>query len=452
LTGGTLRDLLLGLAPPDLDITVNGDALGLGENLARQLEGRYIPLDPDHATCRVVWCGFQLDITGLRSTSIEKDLQLRDFTVNALAWELGGFLDRQGEIIDPTGGRADLEARRLRLAGSQVLSADPLRVLRAFRFQSTHDLRPTGQTIKQLAEAAPNLALMPKERISHEWLLLMVGEEAAAAVRGMEDTGVLRALAPALEKGRGVGQNPYHHLDVLEHSLACVDSLQLLIKRPQEWLGPLAGEVDIYVSDQRRRALLMTAALFHDLGKPATRQERELGWATFYRHDTKGADMARLSCLDLGLSKADAEYVARMVAGHMRPFHLLGAQRRGQLTDRAVRRLLEATAGDLIGLFLVALADTLAGKGPLRPLDAEERLVDLLGEVCQMRDERLAQALAAPPLLKGRRLMSELGLEPGPEIGRLLKAVREAQLDGKVDSPEAALRLARQLNQQRPRG
>ncbi|MGD8563934.1 MAG: HD domain-containing protein, partial [Desulfarculaceae bacterium] len=211
-----------------------------------------------------------------------------------------------------------------------------------------------------------------------------------------------------------------------------------------------AGEVEIYVSDQRRRALLMTAALFHDLGKPATRQEREPGWATFYRHDTKGADMARLSCRDLGLSKADAEYVACMVAGHMRPFHLLGAQRRGQLTDRAVRRLLEAAAGDLIGLFLVALADTLAGKGPLRPEDAEERLVELLGEVCRMRDERLAQALAAPPLLKGSRLMSELGLEPGPEIGRLLKAVREAQLDGKVDSPEAALRLARQLHQQRP--
>jgi poly(A) polymerase len=110
-----------------------------------------------------------------------------------------------------------------------------------------------------------------------------------------------------------------------------------------------------------------------------------------------------------------------------------------------VRRLLQACGDDLAGLFLLGLADTMAGRGPERPADAEERLLALYARVAGLRDRQLAQALAAPPLLDGRHLMSGLGLEPGPQVGRLLRQLREAQLDGRVSSAAQALDMARRL-------
>ena len=161
-----------------------------------------------------------------------------------------------------------------------------------------------------------------------------------------------------------------------------------------------------------------------------------------------GAKLASARCRALGLSKADAAWVGRLVAEHMRPFHLLGAQGRGQLTRRGVRRMLAALGPDLPALFMLAMADTIAGRGPLRPPEAEGRLLALYQEVADLRDRELAAALAAPPLVDGKDLMQALGLPSGREVGRLLNLVREAQLDGEISSKEEALALAAEAHSQ----
>ena len=183
LCGGTLRDALLGRRAPDLDLAVAGDALALGRALAARLGGRLVPLGREFATCRVVMAGGYLDLAGLRAPSIEGDLAARDFTINALALPLAalGEGDPAQAVIDPTGGRDDLAAGLLRPAGPGVLAADPLRVLRAFRFMSTHGLTLAPGTASRLAGQGPGLFRVAPERIGAEWLALMAG---AGADRG----------------------------------------------------------------------------------------------------------------------------------------------------------------------------------------------------------------------------------------------------------------------------
>ncbi|MCB2188425.1 MAG: HD domain-containing protein [Deltaproteobacteria bacterium] len=449
LAGGVVRDLLLGLSPCDVDLAVAGDALDLGRALAAATGARFVLLSARDATCRLVSGALHLDLAGLRAPDIRGDLGRRDFTINALALELGDALAGRGEILDPTGGQADLAARLLRPAGPGVLADDPLRVLRGFRFLAALDLSPAPGVLAELAAAGPGLFRVAAERVGQEWLALMAGPAAPRAVAALEEAQVLTRLVPELALGRGMLQNPYHHLDVFRHNLATLAAVGDIAARPAHHFGPgppdLAGEVADYLAHDRRRALLATAALLHDLGKPATRREKAPGWATFYNHDQVGAALARARVRALGLSRADAERVALLVAGHMRPFQLLGAARRGRLTNRAVRRQLTVAGRDLAGLMVLAMADTLAGKGPDRPPEAEEQLAALCRRVVELRDRSLAAALAAPPLLDGRRLMAGLGLRPGPLVGRLLGLVREAQLDGKIATAEEALALARRL-------
>ncbi|MCF8034372.1 MAG: HD domain-containing protein [Desulfarculaceae bacterium] len=451
LCGGTLRDVLMGREPPDIDLAVSGDALALGRELAARAGGRFVPLGREFATCRVVLEQGYVDLAGLRASSLEGDLAARDFTLNALALPLAALWedDPAHALIDPTGGRQDLAAGRLRAAGPGVLAADPLRVLRAFRFMATHGFTPAPELIPRLIGRGPGLFRVAPERIASEWLALMAGPEAAKAVRAMDQCQVLTRLVPELAAGRGLEQNPYHHLDVLGHSLACLTAGVRLAAGRGPLAGALGAEGPAYLEPPRRRALFMTAALLHDLGKPPTRQERDAEWATFYRHETVGARLARRRCRALGLAKADAAWVGMMVGEHMRPFHLMGAENRGQLSDRALRRLLAAAGPDLTGMFLMAMADTVAGRGPLRPPEAEGRLLALYEEVARRRDQELAAALAAPPLIDGHDLMAALGLPPGREVGRLLELVREAQLDGEIADRDAALELAKRAHNHR---
>lgn len=446
LCGGSLRDLLMGREPPDLDLACGGDALALGRELAARAGGRFVPLGGEFATCRVVLGGGDyLDLAGLRAPDLEGDLRARDFTVNALALPLADLMAGPyppTKIIDPTGGLEDLGNGLLRLAGPGVLADDSLRVLRAFRFRSSHGLEFAEGLAQDLAAAGPGLDGVAAERIGQEWLKLMAGARASQAVNAMDRARVLTRLVPELAAGRGMEQNPYHHLDVLDHSLACLQAAQELAGGG-DWLGALGREGAQYLAGDHRRALFMTTALLHDLGKPPTRQPKEPGWSTFHRHETLGGKMARIRVRALGLSGADADYVGRLVAEHMRPFHLLGAERRGQLSKRAVRRLLMAAGEDLPAMFMLAMADTIAGKGPQRPPEAEQRLLALYEQVARLRDQELAQALAAPPLINGRELMSALGIGQGAEVGRLLGLIREAQLDGEIVSQAEAIVLAR---------
>jgi len=443
--GGSVRDWLLGTPALDLDLAVQGRAIELGQALAEATGGHFVLLKEAYDTCRVVIQGRQVDLAGLRGPTIEADLTARDFTVNAVAVEAGS-----GKILDPTGGIEDLAKGVLKTAGPGVLRQDPLRVLRGFRFVASLGLAPAPQTMEELKAAGPGLFGVARERVGHEWRIMCAGQWAAEALVLMDQAMVLTRLVPELSFGRGVEQNPYHHLDVFWHQLECAWHAAKILAGEQT--GGLSQEIiKAAGAGARERSTLITAALMHDVGKPFTRKPKAPGWNTFYRHESVGAELAGARTRALGLTNAEAQAVELLVRLHMRPMHLSGLMARGRLSTRALNRLVLAAGRWLEALIVLAMADTMAGRGPQRPVEAEQNLAAVARELINARIT-LARAQANPPLVNGHDVMAVAGIGPGPMVGRILKELREAQLEGRITTREQAIEMLKRLARSTARG
>src|SRR5436189_4552196 len=193
LVGGAVRDAWLGRRPGagvDLDIAVPAGALDLSRRVATRLGGAFVPLDPERGTGRVVVAGVRLDVTDFRGPSLAADLAARDFTVNALAVPLRELATHgAAPIVDPTGGLADLRARRLRAPASRVLADDPLRALRGVRLEAALGFRLTRGTVAAIRAVAPALPAVAAERVRDEVLAVLGLPAAARAFRRMDALG-----------------------------------------------------------------------------------------------------------------------------------------------------------------------------------------------------------------------------------------------------------------------
>jgi poly(A) polymerase len=434
LCGGSLRDLALRRPEPpipDLDLAVDGQAFALGRDLAAGIGGRFVPLDEGHDTARVVGQRARIDLAGLRAPTIEADLLARDYTINALALPL----DEPGPLLDPGGGLADLNRGIIRHLSRDNLVADPLRLIRAFRFLAQLGFEIHPETMVLIGGLAGLAAEPAVERTLAELYLLLEAPGAGPAMAALDKAGLLAVLFPELEAGRAMEQNEAHHLDVREHLIETAVQAAALLAEPVEGFDE---EIRSYAGPRRRHVLL--AALLHDAGKPDTKriEDRPDGpWATFYQHESAGervwADIARR----LAVSRADTAIIARLIKLHMRPWHLTGLWREDRLTNRALSRMVTAAGDDLVGLFVLALADARSAKGPLQPPRLEAEIGDLFRAALIRRDEIARDALDQP-LLDGRQVMEIMGLEAGPRVGRLLAALKEARLDGLIHDAEQA--------------
>uniref|UniRef100_A0A7C3ZDC9 HD domain-containing protein n=1 Tax=Desulfobacca acetoxidans TaxID=60893 RepID=A0A7C3ZDC9_9BACT len=446
LVGGTVRELALGGRTPDLDLAVSQHTLELARELAQTLGGTYVLLDEKERTARVVAGDDILDLAEFRGPTLAEDLKGRDFTINAMALELAALFDgRPLELIDPWGGLADLKAGRVRMLAAANLAADPLRLLRAYRFAATHGFAVTPETAAAIQTLAPALAGVSGERLHYELFQLLGAARAARVVRAMDRVGLLLQVFPELADLKGVPQNGYHHLDVFEHSLETLACLEEVLAAPEHYFRELAAAVRKMAAAPNQAAVLKIAALFHDVGKPQV-QERRLDPEryTFYHHERVGVEIFQRAAKRLRFSQAQTKAVIHYITWHMRPFLLLPLFNRGELTVRALGRLVKAAGGNLPGCLALALADSLAGQGPLKPADADQRLAALAEAAWKFYQERLAPA-RPPRLLSGDDLVA-LGLTPGPEFRRLLTAVEEAQWEGEIATREEALALVRRLH------
>ena len=447
LVGGTVRDLLLGRVSHDLDFAVSGRALAVAKLLQRELGGgSLVDLSgPDDEAIRLVWQGEQVDLSTFRAGagSIDEDLHLRDFTINAMAVPLLVVNEEvlpSETLLDPTGGLADLREGRVRHCPGAFV-ADPVRLLRGYRLCATLGFFLTEQTKEAIRKHAPLIVNVAAERICYELKIIFNSARTTETLRGMGETGLLRPILPELYQGEGVDQPEFHHLDVFDHCFLALQKMETIIAAPDHFFPGHGEKITDYLQDEKVVRCLKWAALLHDIGKPATKEIRadKGDRVTFYRHDEVGKELFDQFADRLKWSKSDAELVGNLISMHMHPFHLCNVQREDRVSKRAVLKLCRRADKALIGLFLLAMSDSLASLGEKKPERMEEELVVLFNTVQKMYDENIAPVLQGPRLLTGKDLIDRWQLAPGPLFSEILNELETARVEGEVVDKETAV-------------
>lgn len=387
IVGGAVRDLCLNRPVIDWDIATSASPAAVGNLFSCcpqfTLKGETVTL---------IHCGRPYQITTYRSRppSLPGDLALRDFTVNAMAWD-----PRSGTFADPWGGREDLGRGLIRAVGDPTarFREDPLRLLRAVRLAAELDARLHPGTLSAMLAAAGNLHTVAAERIREEIVRTLATDRVVWAFNRLRATGLLAQVLPELLQGHLKRQNPYHRHTIFKHLL--------------ETAGAIRGD-----------PLLRLAGLLHDVAKPFVRERAARGWR-FPGHAPLSARMAARILERLRFPKATTARITHLVRHHMVAYS-------PEWSDAAVRRLIRrvgpAAVMDLIALRRADLAahGTAAAGLPL------------LGDL----EERVRRELqSTPPLtladlaVRGHDVMAGLGLRPGPAVGAVLRELLEQVLE-----------------------
>ena len=445
IVGGAIRDAMLGERVSDADLALErGREESAARAIAKVAGGTAFQLSEEHATWRAIapTGGWHVDVVALRAESIEDDLRARDFTVNAIARPLEGR-----ELIDPTGGLADNQARLLRAASEAAFEDDPMRLLRAARLAAGHDLAIEQETA-QLARATASRAADPAgERQFAELRGIVAGPRPLRGIELMDELDLTAVVLPELEALRGVVQNPNHHLDVLGHTLAVLE----------EWLRPRAGHRGLRrgarIRDRRlleravRRRAQPSRGASVRRALPRCRQAGDplggFGVRDLHRpRRGRRPDHRRHLQTPAGEPQAQrqppeprAPPPATRLPVHQRP-----------LSRRAVYDYLVATEPVSADVTLLTVADRLAarGEGPLASPEMIEAHMELAREMLRPALDWHRDGPPRPPL-SGDDLARELGIEPGPELGRVLEELRAETFTGEISSRAEAIERARQL-------
>lgn len=465
LVGGSVRDLLLAREMNDLDFALAGNVLSIARRVGNAIGAAYFPLDVERQTARLILAlpdgkRIKLDFAGFRGPDLQSDLLGRDFTINAMALPL---VDSP-ELIDPLGGAVDLQNKVIRACSDMAFEDDPVRVLRSVRQAVSFDFKIKPETGRQIRRAAPLLADVSPERTRDEVFKMLAGSHPATSIRLLDMLGGLEYVMPELIGLKGVTQSPPHISDVWTHTLETVHRLEQVLavlsenfnqEKAANWalgfisvqLGrfrrQLAAQLNEPVNlDRSARGVLFLAALYHDAGKPATRSIDENGRIRFYEHEQVSMELALERARQFRLSNAEIERLAAIVRHHMRP--MLLAHSAAPPTRKAIYRYFQATGAAGVDIGLLSLADSLATYGPTLPRETWACQLGVIRTLYEAWWEQPEQAVAPPALINGNDLMNIFDLKPGPQIGRLLEVIREAQATGLVSTRDQALILARE--------
>ncbi len=458
LVGGYLRDTLLGRRTRDIDVAVGTGAPAFARKAAAAIGGHYVLLDETEGIARVVLEEGHLDLTTIRG-NIEQDLARRDFTVDAMAVDLAEVAGGRGpRLIDPFGGQADLKAKVIRAVGPSIFRDDPARLIRGVRLAAEYDLTIEPGTEAMIGRDSHLVGRVAGERIREELCRILSLDGAADAIFCLDRLGLLTVIIPEMTFTKGVEQPYEHYWDVFNHSVQSVASLEILLHPDTgpdmltlaPHLPPHIGEFREEISPGLTRAgLAKLAVLLHDIAKPQTKELQPDGRAHFYGHPTQGAETAGGILQRLRFSNREIKMAQKMIESHLRLWQMGGDQ--GLPTRRAIYRYFRDTAEVSVDIMFLTLADFLATQGPNLDTAEWQRHSRLMEYVLAQREED--QTVASPPkLIDGHDLMQEFHLQPGPQIGEVLEAVREAQGAGEISTRDEALELARKrLAKRQPR-
>ena len=404
LAGGCVRDMLIGKAPQDYDITTSATP----EEIVK-LFAKTIPVGAQFGVVLVLFEGQPFEVATFRHDgpykdgrrpvhvrygSLEEDILRRDFTINGMIYD-----PISNEIIDRVGGRMDLESKLVRAIGDprSRFEEDRLRMVRAVRFAASLGFILESATLDAIRELAPSIKQISWERNGEEITRILTEGGAQAGFELLDRTGLLKALLPEIEALKGVAQSPEYHPegDVFTHTMITLSHLAA----PTETLA--------------------YGCLLHDVAKPVC-MRRDEDRLTFYGHTEKGAEMAEEVLKRLKRSRATWERVAYLVRNHLR--HIQAPQMR---LSTLKRFLAEDGIDELLELTRI---DALSANGDLKHyLFCKNKLAELKQE-----------EIHPEPILRGRDLIA-MGLSPGPNFHEILKRVEDAQLGGELSNRKEAM-------------
>jgi len=436
LVGGFVRDQLMGAEPKDRDLEVyNLDATRL-----REILDQFGPVNVVGEAFTVYKLGNHLDVSiprrerksgrghkafvieGDPSMSVTEATRRRDFTINAILQD-----PLTGELLDPYNGRRDIEQRVLRVVSKETFAEDSLRVLRAAQFAARFEFEIDPETVELCRSI--DLGDLPAERICGEMeKLLLRASRPSIGLEWLRRLGAIEKLFPEIQSLIGVPQDPEWHPegDVFVHTQLAVDCARALIE-------------DL---PYPRQVTVMLATLAHDFGKPATTEFLEGRWRS-RGHEEAGVPPAESFLTRVNVHTIDGynvrAQVIALVREHLKPGEFY--KKRDEVGEGAFRRLARRCEPDL--LYRVAKADSLGRNAEWVP---RERWYGSEAQEWFIERSRELEVEQRPPdpLLLGRHLL-ELGVEPGPRMGEITRAVYEMQLDGRVRSLDDAIEEAKKL-------
>jgi tRNA nucleotidyltransferase (CCA-adding enzyme) len=403
LVGGCVRDLIRDQEVLDWDVGTSAPP----EEVLR-LFPKAIPTGLKHGTVTVPLESGPCEVTTFRIESgytdarhpdqvtftddAERDLARRDFTVNAIAWDPIANTE-----LDPFGGREDLARGVLRAVGDPVrrFREDGLRPIRAARFASTLEFEVEPATFEALSQAREEVVRVAPERIKDELMKMLRSREPSRGLEVLRRSTLLEIILPELWACVAVAQNRFHAFDVYGHTLHTTDAA------PAE------------------KPVVRLAALFHDVGKPATRAEKPNGDATFYNHQFESARLAETALTRLRFSRDTIDRVVHLVRNHMFDY-------RSEWTDATVRRFVRTVGVENVGdLFDLRIADNMGNGLKTGFPHYMGELTDRITRVIEAQEALSVRDLK----VDGQDVMRELKIAPGPEVGRVLDRLLEEVLD-----------------------
>lgn len=434
LVGGGVRDLLIGKLPQDFDIATDatpeqimklfeksvptGEKFGTITVLATDKLGERYPVEVTTFRSEEDYIGGRWPTKVEFTKNIEDDLARRDFTINAIAFDLSKFAEQSDEdklitdfLIDPFGGTEDLKSKIIKAVRDpfERFTEDGLRPVRGCRLAAQLGFQIESATFESMKQTNHITKMVSIERFRDELLkLIYKSPKPSVGIRLLKDVGILQIFIPELVDCVGVIQPEFHTEDVFDHTMSCLD-----------------------IADDE----VKVAALFHDIAKPPTRTEDEYG-IHFYGHDHLGAQMAKQILQRLKFPNAEIEQICLLIRWHM--FHYPSADWRKEnsdltaddthgWSDGAIRRLINNVGGEeqLDRLMKLRLADATSNK---KAEYNKEELYSLAKRVAQVRSSDMALKLKDLDI-NGADIMENFQIPPSKKLGEVLNYLMEKVLD-----------------------
>lgn len=443
IVGGFLRNKILKRKTFDIDFIIFKDVEKFSKYVANSLKGSFINLSKRFGFYRVVIKDkqLQLDFAKIKGKSLNEDLNSRDFTINTLVAKV----ENPNNIIDKFNAVKDIKREVIREVSKDIFKFDPIRILRAIRFSANLKFDISDKLKRLIKKERLLLKYMSGERIRDELFKILEVDDCCRYLKLMDKLKILEVLFPEILAMKKIKQSPNHHLDVWNHSLETIRLLNYSTEKIGKMTPSLKNNIREYLygeitKGRKRFDIIKFAALFHDVSKPEV-MEVINGKIRFIRHENIGPYRVAKISKRIKLSRNEIKLLKILVLNHLRPGNLACEKK---VTKRAISRFIIDLDKDVLGCLILSLADRFAARGKIVDSKIIKMHIKITKKILDAYQNSLVTS-NLPKLISGDDLIKKFYLKEGPLIGKILKKVREAQIDGKITTRFDALTFAESL-------